>query len=234
MNNKIAKLLLFADYYVVGKTKSSRIGYIPFYPDNRKIFSRIKILKVVADELAKKIRPLRPDLIASREATGVPFGVMVAARLNKNFLYLRKKPKGYNTKNTIEGFYKPGQKVMVVDDAMSTGKDKKKIVKTLEKSGLKVLGVALFLDAFYGPKYRRSQTWLRQGKKYKFISLITWPELMNFLAKEKFISRQLADLVINYIYDPFVWQKKPSNWKFFKKLAKKEEKIILDRRSKQI
>ena len=234
MNKRVAKLLLFKDYYVVGKIKSPRIDYIPFYPDNRKVFSQMKILRVVAEELAKKIRPLRPDMIASREATGVPFGVMVAAVLNKKFLYLRKKPKSYNTKNVIEGYYKKGERVMVVDDAMSTGRDKKKIVQTLEKAGLKVLGVALFLDAYYGPKYRKSQQWLRKNRPYKFITLLTWPELMNYLAESKFISKEFSDLIIEYIHDPFAWQKKESNWKQFKALAPQEKNLRLDKSFKKI
>ena len=234
MNKKIAKLLLFKGYFTVGKLKSPRIKYFPLYTDSRKVFSQYKKMEIVTDELARLIKPFKPDLIVSREAAGIPFGVLVAAKLKKNFLYLRKKVKEYNVKNIIEGVYKPGQKVMVVDDAMSTGNDKKKIVKTLEKVDLKVLGIALLLDSFYGPKYRQPQMWLRKNKKYKYIYLVTWPGLMDFAAKQKFLSRKLCDLIIEQLYDPLAWQKKPSNWKKFKELAKKEKNLIFDKSFKDI
>ena len=226
MNQRVIKELLFKGYFSAGKFKSPRINYFPLYPDNRLVFSRVKKLKVVAEELAKLIKPLKPDLIASREAAGVPFGVAVALKLNKNFLYLRKEPKGYNTNNVIEGAYRPGQSVMVVDDAISTGNDKKKIIEVLESAGLKVIGVALALDAYYGPKYRRHQAWLRQSKKYKFIRLLTWPELMDYAAKQKFLGRELSDLIIEMLHDPAAWQAKPGNWQKFKKLAAKEKNLV--------
>ena len=234
MNQRVIKELLFKGYFSAGKFKSPRINYFPLYPDNRLVFSRVKKLKVVAEELAKLIKPLKPDLIASREAAGGPFGVAVALKLNKNFLYLRKEPKGYNTKKVIEGDYRPGQRVMVVDDAISTSNDKKKIIEALESAGLKVIGVAVILDAFYGPKYRKKQLWLRQSKKYKFISLVTWPELMDYAAKQKFLGRELCDLIIEMLHDPFAWQSEASNWQKFKKLAAKEKNLIFNRSFKEL
>lgn len=235
MNKKVAKLMLFKGYFIVGRFHSPRIGEFPLYPDNRLLFSQVKRLKVVAKELAKIIRPMKPDLIAAREAAGIPFGLAVALAINKNFLYLRKQPKGYNTNKIIEGGYQPGQRVVVVDDAMSTGKDKKIVIKVLEQAGLKVLGVVVVVDTHYGPKYRESQAWLRRGKKYKFKGLVTWPALMHFAADQKFLGRELCDMIANeMIYDPLSWQKKPANWQRFKQLAKMEKNLIFAESFKKI
>jgi len=229
MNKKVVESLLFKGIFTVGKLKSPRIGYFPLYPDSRKAFSQNKILQIIAKEMANEVKKISSDLIASREAAGIPYGVTVANLLKKDFLYLRKEPKGYNTKNVIEGVYKKGQSVVIVDDVMSTGGDKNKIVRELESIGLKVKGVVIILDAYYGPKYRKSQQWLRENKKYKFVTLATWPELMKHAAEKKFISKEFSDLIIEQIHDPYVWQKKSENWKKFKKIAGKERNLIFDK-----
>ena len=102
MNEIALNAVLFKGFFVAGKLKSPRIGEFPFYPDFRILFSRIEKLEIIGEELAKNILPLKPDLIASREAAGVPFGVATALRGKVNFLYLRKEPKGYNTHTMIE------------------------------------------------------------------------------------------------------------------------------------
>lgn len=229
MNKKAAEALLFKGYFTACKLKSPRIEYFPLYPDCRKAFSRNKILQIIAKEMAVEVKKTDASLIASREAAGVPYGVSVANLLGKDFLYIRKRPKGYNTNSVIEGDYKKGQTVTIVDDVMSTGGDKKKLVKELESVGLKVKGVVVVLDAYYGPKYRKSQQWLRVNKKYKFSTLATWPELMKYAGESKFLSKELCELIIEQINDPFAWQKKSENWKKFKKLAKKEKNLVFDK-----
>ncbi|MFA6524790.1 MAG: phosphoribosyltransferase family protein [Patescibacteria group bacterium] len=228
MNKRAAKALLFKGYFMAGNFISPRIGHFPLYPDHRKAFSRNKVFSILTQELAKSARSVKSDLIASREAAGVPYGVAVASILKKDFLYLRKKPKGYNTRNVIEGMYRKGQSVVVIDDAMSTGGDKKEIIKTLTAAGLKVKGIIVIMDAFYGPKYRKPQRWLRENKKYKFIALFTWPEMMKYAADNKFISKKLGDLIIEQLKDPLAWQKVPANWKRFKELAAKERNLTFD------
>ncbi len=234
MNDRIGKILLFKGYFSAGKLTSPRIGDFPFYIDNRKIFSQIEKLEVAGEELAKIIEPMKPDLIAAQEAAGIPFGLAAALKLKKDFLYLRKAPKNYNTTSLIEGGYRPGQRVVIVDDAISTGGGKKDNVEILEKAGLEVAGVAVFLDAFYGQKYREEQAWLRENKKYKFASLGTWPEIMDYAAEQKFLGRKLCDVVKEFLNDPLEWQKSEANWKKFKELAAAETNLIFTENFKDI
>ena len=124
-NQPVADALLFKGYFLAGHLSSPRIGYFPFYPDSRRVFSITSKLALVADELAKTIMPMSVDLIASREAAGIPFGVATALAAKKDFLYLRKTPKGYGTNSVIEGIFQPGQRVVIVDDAASRMQDKK-------------------------------------------------------------------------------------------------------------
>ncbi|MFA6322436.1 MAG: phosphoribosyltransferase family protein [Candidatus Buchananbacteria bacterium] len=225
MNQKVLELLLFKDHFIAGKMNSPRVGHFPFLADARKIFCRIEILDVVAEELAGIIGPWDVDLIASPEAAGVPFGVATALKVKKNFLYLRKEPKGYQTNNLIEGDFTPGQRVVIVDDFISKGGGKEKYVKVLEAAGLVVVGVAVFNDAHYGPKYLEEQKWLRENKKYKFTTLVTWPELMDYAAEQKFFSQEFCEIVKDWLDDPIEWQTKDENWQKFKGVAIKEKNL---------
>jgi orotate phosphoribosyltransferase len=225
MNKKIADLLLFKQLWIAGKMVSPRIGLFPFFPDSRILFSHIDKLDIIAEELAKAISPINPDLIAAQEAAGVPFGVAVSLKLKKNFLYLRKEPKNYLTNNLIEGDFLPGQKVVIVDDFVSKGEGKKKCVDVLEKAGLNVVGVVVYNDTHYGEKYLEEQAWLRKSQKYNFISLLNWPDFMDYAGEVGFFSIEFCELIKNWLNDPIVWQTKPENWKNFKKLALKEKNI---------
>jgi orotate phosphoribosyltransferase len=225
MNEKILKLSLFKNHFVAGKMNSPRVGLFPFLADSRKIFSNIAILEVVAEELAKVIESWDTELIASQEAAGIPFGVAVALKSKNNFLYLRKEPKGYQTNNLIEGDFKPGQRVVIIDDFISKGSGKKKCVEILEAAGLQVVGVAVYNDTHYGPKYLEEQKWLRENKRYRFVSLITWPELMDYAASQKFFGQDFCEIIKAWLDDPLAWQEKPENWQKFKMLALKEKNL---------
>jgi orotate phosphoribosyltransferase len=233
LNKKAAAALLLKGYFTAGKVWSPRSKFMPIYPNHRIFFSHPDRMKVLAEEIAKAIKPMKVDLVASREAAGVPFGVAAALKLNKGFLYLRKEPKDYSLKSIILGDHKAGQKVVIVDDGMARGGDKNKAKELLEKSGLKVVGVVVIFDAFY-QKYFKKQKWLREGKKYKLVSLVRWPDLMKFAAQSKFLGAELCEMIAVYSRDPLAWQKKKSNWKRFKELAAKEKNLIFHESFKDI
>jgi orotate phosphoribosyltransferase len=234
MNERFLDQCLFKGYFTAGKLNSPRIGNFPFYIDNRTIFSHIDKLKIAGEELAKIVGPWQPDLIAAQEAAGVPFGLATALELKKDFLYLRKEPKNYNTTKLIEGVYHSGQRVVIIDDAISTGGGKKGCVELLENAGLQVVGIAVLIDAYYGAKYRAEQAWLREEKKYQFASVVTWPQIMDYAAKRKFLGQELCDLIKEFLEDPREWQKSEENWKRFKDLAGKETNLIFTPNFKDI
>lgn len=233
LNKKVAEAILYKGYFTAGKVWSPRSKFMPLYPNHRIFFSHPDKMKVIAEEIAKAIKPMKVDFVASREAAGVPFGVAAAMKLNKGFLYLRKESKGYALKGLILGDFKAGQKVAIVDDGMARGGDKKKAKELLEKSGLKVVGVVVIFDAFY-KKYFGKQKWLREGKKYKLVSLTRWPDLMKFAAQSKFLGAELCQMIAGYSRDPLAWQKKETNWKRFKELAVKEKNLIFHESFKDI
>ena len=232
-NKRVAKVLLSKGYFTAGKLWSPRSKFVPLHPDHRPFFSHPDKMKIISDEMAKVISPLKVDLIASREAGGVPFGMAAALKLKKGFLYLRKEPKGYGLNSMILGDYKAGQRVAIVDDIVSRAGDKKKAKEILELGGLKVVGVVVIFDAFL-VKFFREQRWLRESKKYKLISLVRWPDLMKFAAQSNFLGADLCQIIVEYTRDPLAWQKKKSNWKKFKELAAKEKNLVFHESFKDI
>ena len=123
----------------------------PIYCDNRMILSFPEAREKVALSFAKIIEEKYADVdIIAGVATGaIAHGVLVAAALNKPFIYIRDKPKGHGRQNIIEGFYEKGKKVVVIEDLISTGGSSLKAVQACEEAGLEVMGLlAIFSYQF--------------------------------------------------------------------------------------
>ncbi len=123
----------------------------PIYCDNRRILSFPDLRKLVSDSIAKLYAAQFdiPDCIAGVATGGIPHGVLVAERLNLPFVYVRSDKKGHGLGNLVEGLVKPGWKVLVVEDLVSTGKSSLAAVESLRQSGCEVVGmVAIFTYGF--------------------------------------------------------------------------------------
>lgn len=123
----------------------------PVYCDNRKVLSFPYVRDFVKSELANMILEKFPDadVIAGVATAGIPHGVMAADLLKLPFIYVRAKPKEHGMGNQIEGVLEKGQKVVVVEDLVSTGKSSLQVVDVLREQGAEVLGMcALFTYGF--------------------------------------------------------------------------------------
>jgi orotate phosphoribosyltransferase len=115
----------------------------PFYCDNRKTLSYPELRNYVKLELVHAILDRFPEVEAiAGVATGaIPQGALVADALNLPFVYVRSKPKDHGLENLIEGELKPGMKVVVVEDLISTGGSSLKAVEAIRKDGSEVIGM---------------------------------------------------------------------------------------------
>lgn len=123
----------------------------PIYCDNRKILSYPEIRKMVARSFAETINELYPDaeVIAGVATGAIAHGILAAEELQKPFIYVRSAPKSHGMTNQIEGEYKKGDKVVVVEDLISTGGSSLSAVQALRDAGCEVLGmVAIFTYGF--------------------------------------------------------------------------------------
>ncbi|HVG15471.1 MAG TPA: orotate phosphoribosyltransferase, partial [Chitinophagaceae bacterium] len=116
----------------------------PIYCDNRKVLSHPYIRDYIKSELCNVVFEKFADaeLIAGVATAGIAWGAMVADQLKLPFIYVRPKPKEHGLGNQIEGEYHPHQKVVVIEDLVSTGKSSLQVVSVLKESGMKVLGMS--------------------------------------------------------------------------------------------
>lgn len=123
----------------------------PIYCDNRKIMSYPDVRNFIKIEFARIILEKYPNVEAiAGVATGaIAPGAIVADVLGLPFVYIRSAPKGHGLENLIEGDLKPKQKVVVIEDLVSTGQSSLKAVEAIRQAGSDVLGmVAIFTYNF--------------------------------------------------------------------------------------
>jgi len=123
----------------------------PIYCDNRKTLSYPEIRSLIKNELAEVVRQkyANVDVIAGVATGAIAQGALVAEVLGKPFVYVRSSPKDHGLENLIEGDLKSGQKVVVIEDLISTGGSSLKAVGALRNAGAEVLGmVAIFTYGF--------------------------------------------------------------------------------------
>jgi len=123
----------------------------PIYCDNRKTLSFPKVRECIKREFVNLIKEKYPDVeVIAGVATGaIAHGVLVAQAMDLPFIYVRSSAKSHGMENLIEGYYEKGQKVVVVEDLISTGGSSLKAVNALRAADCEVLGmVAIFTYGF--------------------------------------------------------------------------------------
>ncbi len=174
----------------------------PIYCDNRLSLSFPDTRSLVRDILAETIRRHFPEVeaIAGVATAGIPQGALVADQLRLPFLYVRPKPKGHGLENLIEGKVTPGQKVVVVEDLISTGGSSLKAVAELKKAGLSPLGMAAIFTYGFDISYEAFK-----AAELPLITLSDYDTLIDVAVGQGLIdSKDLDSLKI--------WRQNPSEW----------------------
>src|ERR1051326_105402 len=123
----------------------------PIYCDNRRILSFPFARDYIKSELCNVVFEKFPgaEVLAGVATAGIAWGVMVADQLKLPYVYVRPKPKEHGLGNQVEGFFVKGQKVVVIEDLVSTGASSLLVAEVLKKSGLDVIGlVSIFSYKF--------------------------------------------------------------------------------------
>lgn len=123
----------------------------PIYCDNRISLShpavRTYLRQAYCEALLEKFG--KPDLIAGVATGGIAQGALIAQELGLPFVYVRSEAKAHGMGNQIEGYYEKGQKVVVIEDLISTGKSSIQAIDAMNEAGLIVQGlVAIFTYGF--------------------------------------------------------------------------------------
>ena len=176
----------------------------PVYCDNRKVLSFPYTRDFVKSELANMILEKFPDadVIAGVATAGIAHGVMAADLLKLPFIYVRAKPKEHGMGNQIEGVLEKGQKVVVVEDLVSTGKSSLQVVDVLREEGAEVLGMcALFTYGFPVA----DEAFAKAGLPLYTIS--NYQALMEVCEEQKLIAPEQKETLEQWRVDPGNWMK---------------------------
>lgn len=115
----------------------------PIYCDNRLTMSYPAIRDLIAESFAAVIRETYPEaeVIAGTATAGIPHAAFTSQKLGLPMAYVRDKAKGHGKENQIEGLIKPGQKVIVIEDLISTGGSSIKAAQAIREAGGEPLAV---------------------------------------------------------------------------------------------
>lgn len=175
----------------------------PIYCDNRLSLSFPEVRKLIRDQLVKSIMHYFPkaEAIAGVATAGIPQGALIANELDLPFIYVRSKPKGHGMENMIEGKVVPGQKVVVVEDLVSTGGSSLKAAEDLRAAGFEVLGmVAIFSYGFDVAAENFSNA------QVKLVCLCNYDHLLPRAVHRKYIDEGVLESLAE-------WRKDPGSWK---------------------
>jgi len=123
----------------------------PIYCDNRKVLSYPFVRDFIKSELCSIIFEKFPSVecLAGVATAGIAWGAMAADQLKLPYIYVRPKPKEHGLGNQVEGFFTQGQKVLVIEDLVSTGKSSLQVCDVLRNAGMEVSGlVSIFNYGF--------------------------------------------------------------------------------------
>ena len=174
----------------------------PIYCDNRLSLSYPEVRTFIKNQLASTIQEnfSGAEAIAGVATAGIPQGALVADALNIPFIYVRSKPKGHGMENLIEGKVTKDQKVVVIEDLVSTGGSSLKAIEALRKSEFSVLGmVSIFTYGF--PVAQENF----DNAKVPLISLSNYNELIDEALHLNYVTEEQILKLKNWREDPGFW-----------------------------
>ena len=175
----------------------------PIYCDNRRVLSFPFVRDFIKSELCNVIFEQYPDaeVLAGVATAGIPWGAMAADQLKLPYIYVRPKPKEHGLGNQIEGFYSAGQKVLVIEDLISTGKSSLQVVDVLRNVGAEVVGmVSIFNYGFAVAENAFAEA------KVKYSSLTDYTSLIELALEKRQVTSEMEKVLLNWRNDPADWK----------------------------
>jgi orotate phosphoribosyltransferase len=174
----------------------------PIYCDNRRVLSFPYIRDFIKSEMCNVIFEQFPqaDIIAGVATAGIAWGAMAADQLKMPYVYVRPKPKEHGLGNQIEGFYEAGQKALVIEDLISTGKSSLQVCDVLKAAGVEVVGMVSIFN--YGFPLA-DDAFKAAAIPYK--SLTNYSTLIELATEKGIVTAEQQNTLLN-------WQANPAGW----------------------
>ena len=175
----------------------------PIYCDNRKVLSFPYIRDFIKSEMCSVIFEKFPeaDVLAGVATAGIAWGAMAADQLKLPYIYVRPKPKEHGLGNQIEGNLESGQKILVIEDLISTGKSSLQVCDVLKAAGADVIGmVSIFTYGFEVA----DNAFKDAGISY--YSLTNYQNLIDLAVEKGIVAAAEQNTLLNWRADPANWQ----------------------------
>ena len=171
----------------------------PIYCDNRLILSYPMVRQMVELEIAKKIKKEFPgvEILMGTATAGIAHAALAANNLDLPMGYVRSSAKSHGRENKIEGYYKEGQKVVVVEDLISTGGSSIECVNALREAKLDVLGVVSIFTYNLEEGFKNFE-----AANCKYVSIANYDDLIKIAVEEKYIKESDLEKLKAWKVDP--------------------------------
>ena len=175
----------------------------PIYTDNRVTLAYPETRTLIEDGFVEKIRAEFPDVevIAGTATAGIPHGAIIADKMDLPFAYIRSKPKDHGAGNQIEGRVAPGQKMVVIEDLISTGGSVLDAIAAAKREGADVIGAAAIFT-YELPKAEKNFN----EADVKLVTLSNYTELITLAEAEGYVSPEGLTLLEKFKHDQENWQ----------------------------
>lgn len=174
----------------------------PVYCDNRKINSYVKQRRLIAQAFVDIIQKhySNVEVIAGVATGGIPMGILVAERMDLPFIYVRQTPKVHGLKRQIEGHYRVSQKVILIEDHVSTGGSSLKALNGLINAGLDVMALISIMTYNF-----KKAIDLFNDHHIKHVSLSDLDTILGQALEENLITFEQSESILNFRDDPAGW-----------------------------
>ena len=175
----------------------------PIYTDNRRTLSYPEVRTFIKVELCRVIMENfgEVDAIAGVATGAIAQGALVAETLGLPYVYVRSAPKDHGLENLIEGNLKPGQKVVVIEDLISTGGSSLKAVEAIRNAGCEVIGMAAIFT--YGFPVAASKF---KSAQVELITLSNYNAMLETALETNYIKPEDLETLQEWRKDPASWQ----------------------------
>ncbi len=174
----------------------------PIYCDNRKVLSFPYVRDFIKSELCNVIFEQFPqaEALAGVATAGIPWSAMAADQLKLPLMYVRPKPKEHGLGNQIEGSFTKGQRVLVVEDLISTGKSSLQVVDVLKAAGVEIVGMVSIFNYGFDQAVKAFEA---AGVVTK--SLTNYPTMIELAVEKGLVGASEKALLMEWSKDPAAW-----------------------------
>jgi len=181
-------------------------GYrMPIYNDNRMLLCTAEIRSLIAEGFLHLLstHDLHPEVIAGTSTGGISFGTTLADQLQLPFIYVREKPKGHGMQKRVEGVLDEGQRVVVIEDLVSTGGSSLEALRGVREAGGEVDTVLSIFSYGFSEAAEKFT-----AAEARYLALFTVETLLQVAEEKGYITHEEAALLGSWRKEPFSWGEK--------------------------